>query len=323
MGNIGTPLCEVLDEANTWDIAVVETSAFQLWNAPNFSPKYLIATNVAPDHLDYFLGDYAYYARTKRRPLDVMTPDAWAILNAHDAEIRTWPRFTEAQIAWFARDPALIPSSATAWATIMDGQLTVYHQNRTHPLMPLENLPIHGDHNILNALAGALATMLAGASAAKVAKALATFTAPPHRIQTVAVQDGIQFIDDSKATNPHAASAALKAVPGLSVLIAGGVDKQLSLDDWILLMPSRVVAVVLIGQLAPRLKSRLAELAPTIQVHDADSMQTAVQTAYYLACGLKAKNVLLSPGCSSFDMFKSYSARGDAFKDAALKLKKR
>lgn len=319
-GNIGTPLCEALPRMHTWDAAVIETSAFQLWSSPSFHPHVLIATNVAPDHLDYFLGDPHYYALTKRRPLPLMTSSDFAILNASDPEIRTWHAHTDAHIAWYAPHPSQIPPNTPTWGAIIDDTLTLHHRGRSLPLLPTSDLFLPGAHNALNALSASLAALLLDISPDAITAALRSFSPPPHRIQTVASFQGVQFIDDSKATNPHAASAALKALPPSSILIAGGVDKGLPLDAWASLILQRTSATILIGQLAPRLHATLHALSPSYPLHTASSMPDAVSLALSLAQQHASPSVLLSPGCSSFDMFSSYSDRGLAFSRAAQAL---
>jgi UDP-N-acetylmuramoylalanine--D-glutamate ligase len=320
VGNIGEPLCEAIPRAHRWDLAVVEASAFQLWSSPTFKPHILIGTNVASDHLDYFMGDAHYYALTKRKPLSVMGSTDFAILNAADPLVRTWPAHTDAQAAWYAYDPAQIPPGAATWGAVIDGTLTLHQRGRLWPLLPAASLFLPGAHNALNALSASLAALSLGVTPEAITAGLRTFSPPPHRIQPVATAHGVTFVDDSKATNPHAASAALRALPPPSVLIAGGVDKGLPLDAWTALILQTTAATVVIGQLSERLRAALTALSPRYPVVAAATMEEAVEAAYQLARQHGAPRVLLSPGCSSFDMFKSYSDRGLAFARAAQAL---
>ena len=319
-GNIGVPLCECIDELQESDVAVIEVSAFQLWTAPTFCPNALITTNIASDHHDYFNNDADYYARAKRRPLDVMHSDHIAVLNAEDPEISTWAHHGAARSAWYGRRALSELPSSTRRAGIEEGMLVLIDRTPRHELIACADLPLPGAHNQLNALAASLGALAMGADAAAISAGLRSFRAPPHRIETVCTRDGVTFINDSKATNPHAACAGLRTAASPCVLIAGGVDKQLDLTDWVALMQTQTAAVVLIGDLAPKLRLLLEGEGYPAPCVDADSMQHAVERAFELAKAHDAKTVLLSPGCSSFDMFKSYGHRGDVFREIARRL---
>lgn len=313
-GNIGTPFAELLlSNAPPPEAWVIEVSAFQLWNAPTFSPRVLIATNIAEDHLDYFDGDVDAYVASKCSPLKNMGPDALAVLNADDPRIRTWDALGDFESAWYGLSTPL--PSARLRATADERGLLLVDGDTVCRLIDFANFPLLGAHNQLNALAASLAAYAQGASPADIGAGLATFQPPPHRIERIAEARGVRFINDSKATNAHAAMAALKAIDGPIVLIAGGVDKGLALDAWVKAMQSSVQSVVLIGELSNRLDTALADGGSPIERRHAVSMEDAVAQAWEAAQRARA-SVLLSPGCSSFDMFRSYSHRGEAFTQA-------
>lgn len=322
-GNIGTPLSRVILDHADADWLVVEVSAFQLWNSPTFAPSVLIATNIAEDHTDYFGGDREAYIDAKRRPLDAMTADDLAVLNADDPVIAAWSQDCRARIARYGvlRDGRHSPLEAAVDTTT--GTLRVQVESGEGFAMPLDALRLRGRHNWLNAMAAALAVGAIGVPAPAIEQGLRTFTAPPHRIQPVARHQTpkgtrVTWIDDSKATNAHAAMAGLATVDAPAVLIAGGVDKGLELEPWAQAMRGRVAAVVLIGQIAQRLAATLKHVAgDEIEIVHAASMPDAVAHAHALANRHEARTVLLSPGCSSFDMFESYAQRGEVFSEAA------
>ena len=322
-GNIGTPLCAWLDEDSprTADIAchVVETSAFQLVFCPTFKPRLFIATNLAEDHVEYFNNDWKAYEQAKRSPLSRMTQDDVAILNASDACIRKWHWDTDAQCAWYASCRADIPETAKNYAWFEDGMIHIHYGGHKHRM--LTNLPnLRGMHNTMNIMASVLAALFSGCDWSDIVQAVGSYTLPPHRIQKVCVKEGVTFIDDSKATNPHAAIAGLQTVDEPLVLIAGGVDKGLVLTEWIKCMKKNVRGLVLIGELTERLDREASACGLKCPILHCATLEEAVACSHGLATGLGASVVLLSPACSSYDMFKDYRHRGEVFSVAARKL---
>jgi len=316
-GNIGTPLSEVVLAAKEgW--LVVEVSAFQLPFAPTFAPQVLIATNIAEDHMDFFHGRWDDYVAAKRRPLTVMGPETTAVLNADNPVVRTWDRHGQAQVAWYGRTSDLANAAgARAWVTPLSLHATL---GEACVEVPLAALRIPGAHNQLNAMAALLGALATGVAPQPLGTALATFTAPAHRIETVRTIGAVSYVNDSKATNPHAATAGLMTVAAPVILIAGGVDKGLHLEAWIDSMAGRVEAVVLIGELKTRLAEAIRASGSPIEIHACATMDDAVDLAAGLAARHQAQTVLLSPGCSSYDMFTSYTHRGDAFRSAVAAL---
>lgn len=315
-GNVGIPLCTSVCDAQKQDCFVVETSAFQLSFCPNFRPKVLIATNIAEDHAEYFHNDWDTYVTTKRRSLNVMDENDFVILNASDAYMSKWDRYTRSKVLWYAQDKADLPADAKdrAW---FDG--TVIHfvfAGQTYELS-MAQTRLMGKHNASNVMGAVLAALVMGCKWADVVAAFDSYKLPPHRIQTVRTLNGITFIDDSKATNPHAAIAGLQTITQPLVLIAGGVDKGLSLTQWIECMKVNVRALVLIGALTERLHKECLDAQLACPIVRCVTLEEAVNTAYQLAVTHKAEAVLLSPACSSYDMFKSYGQRGDMFAAAA------
>ena len=319
-GNIGIPLSHVIQTPNRADCFVVETSAFQLAFCPSFKPHILIATNIAEDHSEYFHGDWKKYVETKRRPLQTMTPDDIVILNASDPEIRQWGDMTLAKKCWYGAQRRDIPNDAVNFAYHEDGAIFVYFNTDLHCL-PLDFLKIRGRHNIMNAMGAILAALCMGCTFDRITSALDTYKLPPHRIETICTHRGITFIDDSKATNPHAGIAALDTIDEPTVLIVGGVDKGLSLGEWIERMKKNVRQIMLIGAITDRFCREAILSAIPCPIHRCATLEEAVRSGYELALKNECRVVMLSPGCSSYDMFKSYAQRGEVFARVALSLK--
>jgi UDP-N-acetylmuramoylalanine--D-glutamate ligase len=194
-------------------------------------------------------------------------------------------------------------------------------------IMPIDELGIPGDHNVSNALAAVAGGLLFGVAADAIREAAAAFTGVEHRLEPVALVDGVRFVNDSQGTQPDAVIAALRAFDPPVVLIAGGRDKGVDLRELIRVAASRAVAAVVIGESGPELGRRLTDAGVPI-VQSATSMAEAVERADTLARAARATSgpgqgpatVLLSPAAASFDMFRDYAARGQAFKDAVAAL---
>lgn len=318
-GNVGIPLSHVVLESHDDACFVVETSAFQLCFCPQFRPHILIATNIAEDHAEYFKGDWKGYVSTKRKPLNVMTEDDIAILNASDPEMRGWNVYTKAQCLWYGASRDDLPTIARHYACI-EGKKLLFHVHDVDHTCPIAALKLKGEHNLMNIMASVLAALEMGCPFEAILDAIETYTLPPHRIQDVRTLNGIRFIDDSKATNPHAAIAALKAIDEPTALIVGGLDKGLSLSDWIDLMRKNVRVILAIGALTERFCREAQKAHLDIPIHRCQTLEEAVQRGYQLARENGCHVVMLSPACSSYDMFKSYGQRGDIFAKAAREI---
>ncbi|MCL2326581.1 MAG: UDP-N-acetylmuramoyl-L-alanine--D-glutamate ligase, partial [Proteobacteria bacterium] len=227
-GNIGIPLSEVVLMAEALTCLVIETSAFQLPFCPTFRPHILLTTNIAEDHRDYFEGNWDRYVEAKKRPLLAMQACDVAILNASDPEIAQWGKDARPRCLWYGRGRDDIPGEAGEYACVEAGQIVFWYGGQQYSL-PLETPHLRGMHNAMNIMCSVLGCLAMGCVFSEIEKAVLQYTPPPHRIQTVGHVDGIAFIDDSKATNPHAATAALMTIDEPLVLLAGGVDKGLAL----------------------------------------------------------------------------------------------
>jgi UDP-N-acetylmuramoylalanine--D-glutamate ligase len=335
-GNIGNPVLDMLAEPA--DVLAVELSSFQLHWAPSLRPDAGVVLNVAEDHLDWH-GSMAAYAADKARVLDgrvavvgLDDPVAAGLLAGAAAPVRAGFRLgVPAAGELGVRDGMLVDR---AFAGAMSGAGLA--------LAPVEDIPITGPVGVLNALAAAALARAADVPPAAVAEALAAFRVGPHRAQVVEVAGGVTYVDDSKATNPHAAQASIAAYPRV-VWIAGGLLKGASVDGLVAAVAGRLAGVVLIGRDRGVLAEALSRHAPDVPVVELvtgedsgvlganesgvkrvtrviesvgqplpDAVMTAVVDA---ARGLAhaGDTVLLAPAGASFDQFSGYGARGAAF----------
>lgn len=291
-GNTGPPLVAAIDRADV-EVFVVEASSFRLTHSRGFSPRVGCWLNFAPDHLDVHR-DLRSYAEAKARVWSGLPPDGVAVAAADDPAVMGRLRPDRAAVTFSA-------SGAADWRCT-DGRLC----GPDGPLMKVADLGRALPHDIANALAAAAVAEAAGASPEAVARALSDFEPTGHRIDPVAEIDGVVFYDDSSATTPHAALAAVAAL-GDPVLIAGGRNKGLDLAP-LLEAAGRVRAVVSIGETADEIAEMFSGRAPAEAAADMDD---AVARAAALARPGGA--VVLSPACASFDWYSSCAERGDDF----------
>jgi UDP-N-acetylmuramoylalanine--D-glutamate ligase len=321
-GNIGLPLCEVVEQVPADGVIVAEISAFQLWSTHHFRPQAAAITNLAPDHLDYF-PDMTIYGEAKRRQFAFMGEGDIAVLSAEDALIASWAGAMPCQVAWYAVDAAKIPAEAPYALWEEGGRFHARWAGRELGAWceGVEALPLQGRHQRMNMLCAAGLALARGVALDVIERALRGFKPLAHRMERVGQVGQVTFWDDSKATNAHAALAGLRTLPDTRALVAivGGVDKGLPLDAMAAYLVSRASHVVLIGQLVPRMSAALeAAGMPAARRHEASSMEQAVSLAASLVGD--AGDVVLSPACSSFDMFKSYAHRGEVFQAAVAAL---
>jgi UDP-N-acetylmuramoylalanine--D-glutamate ligase len=329
-GNIGDPVLDVLDRPA--DLLAVELSSFQLHWAPSLRPDAGVVLNIAEDHLDWH-ATMADYTAAKARVLDGRV----AVVGLDDARAAALLGTAAAQV----RAGFRLGEPAAGELGVRDGQLVDRAFADDLALLAADSIPVPGPVGVLDALAAAALARSVGVSAEAIEAAISSFRVGRHRAEVVAVADGITYVDDSKATNPHAAEASLLAYPRV-VWVAGGLLKGASVDAEVARVASRLVGAVLIGrdrgQVAEAL-SRHAPDVPVVQVvtgEDADMNATAVvpdtdvtevrpsggdlgarvMTAAVAAARELARpgdTVLLAPAGASFDQFAGYAARGDAF----------
>ncbi|MCM3883765.1 UDP-N-acetylmuramoyl-L-alanine--D-glutamate ligase [Frankia sp. R82] len=302
-GNIGTPIVEAVEADPPYEALAVELSSFQLHYTERLVPLAATVLNVAPDHLDWHGGADAYAAAKGRI---WSAAETIAIGNADDPASQRLLANAPGRRVLFGRN---LPGQGI---TVDNGRL-VDHEFGGGRIVAVSDLRVAGDHMISNALAATALARARGVAPEAIAAALTGFRAGAHRNVEVAVVDGVRWVDDSKATNPHAAAASLAGYPSV-VWIAGGLNKGLRFDDLVREARGVLRGVVLIGTCADEIAAALVRHAPDVPLERAAGMDDAVKAAASLA--RQGDTVLLAPAAASMDMFRDYAARGDQFAEA-------
>ncbi len=310
-GNIGVPLSQVAWEQPELDALVVEVSSFQLEHATSFRAQGAILLNVTPDHLDRH-GSLERYAALKARLLEQLRPGGVAVYHAAlENSLRLSPEIQRVRL-WLRGEETDLGQRPEAqdWRVAADGIRTM--SPREELVIPRYSLRLQGNHNLENVMAAVSLLTSLGIPRERYGAALSHFQCGPHRIQTVGEWRGIRFVDDSKATDVDALIQALRTLgpcagKGIS-LIAGGLDKGCSLEEAKSDIRMYVKCVFLIGECRHRLEKAWREEAPCVLC---GSLEEAVARAAQGAS--PGETVLLSPGCASMDMFRSYAERGERF----------
>jgi UDP-N-acetylmuramoylalanine--D-glutamate ligase len=305
-GNIGVPVVSLLDESkdDTW--CVLEVSSFQLETTEQFHPVIAVILNITPDHLDRH-GSFENYALAKERIFAAQTKSDFVVLNADNARAAAAATRSIARVYWFS-----LEHSVPMGAWVEEGHVVFRNAPDEKPqtIMPLHSIPLKGSHNVENVLAAVCATRLAGAPAEAVRRAVEKFKAVEHRLEYVETLNGVEFYNDSKATNVDATAKAIAAFPSGIHLILGGKDKNSDYTQLTDLLRARVRAVYTIGSAAGKIESQLRGV---VSLHSCETLDRAVGAA--AAAARPGEVVLLAPACSSFDQFENYEHRGRAFKE--------
>jgi UDP-N-acetylmuramoylalanine--D-glutamate ligase len=299
VGNIGTPLTSVAVQSPAPEWLAIEFSSFQLHDTARVNPKAGILTNLSADHLDRYASLQEYYADKRRLFLNAHGGSVW-IFNASDPDSVKMMAGIPGQHVGFSSS---IP--ADGWYDRETDRLML----RTTPLLARKDLRLLGDHNVENALAAALAVESTLVSIGVIADGLRTFTALTHRLEPVGELDGVLWINDSKATNVSSTEKAVAAQDRPFVLLLGGRHKGEPYSRLLPLLQGRCRAVVAYGEAKPIV---VQDLAGAVKVVEAGDFESVLQTARSLARPGDA--VLLSPACSSYDMFNNYEERGATFR---------
>jgi UDP-N-acetylmuramoylalanine--D-glutamate ligase len=307
-GNIGLPLTEVAD-GTPGRTFVVELSSFQLETTDTFRPKAAALLNLSPDHLDRY-PDMAGYAAAKRRIFARQTSDDVAVLNADDPAVA--PIQVPSRRRLFSRGGA-----AVADGVALAGEV-VFEAGSGLELFRTGDVPLPGPHHLENAMAASLLALAAGAPAESLAGGLRSFKGLPHRTEPVGEVGGVRYFDDSKGTNIGATAKALEGfADGTVHLILGGRGKGTGLGDELLgLIRRKARRVYLIGEEAERFARELDSIAP---FERSGRLEVAVPAA--AAAARPGDAVLLSPACASFDQFRNYHHRGEAFQQLVRNLR--
>lgn len=293
-GNLGEPLSAHVDDP--WDVVVLEVSSFQLERAPTFRPRVSILLNITDDHLDRY-PSFEAYADAKGNAFAQQTDADLAVIPVDDPTCERQARRGRGGLLTFGPGGTL---------DVSDAAIT---DQRTGATWSRAELSIQGTHNAVNAAAAVAAAVELGVAPEMIRAALSAFRGLPHRMALVAELGGVRFYDDSKGTNVGAAVTALRGLrEPRAVLIAGGRDKGGSYAPLVAALRERGRAAVLVGEAKESIAAAIGDALP---VHMAAGLRDAVRLSRTLAAPGDA--VLLSPACSSYDMFRDYKHRGDEF----------
>lgn len=315
-GNVGDPIISAVMNPEPYDVMAIELSSFQLHWTRSMVARSAAVLNIAPDHLDWH-GSYAAYAADKARIYQGV--EVACVYNVADPATEQMVRDAEvtegARAIGFTRAVPAVGMVGVVDGILVDRAFVTERQTSAAELGNVTDVDPPAPHNIDNALAAAALARSFGVPAVAVRDGLHAFAPDPHRMTTVARDGGITWVDDSKATNTHAAAASLAAYDSV-VWIGGGLAKGAEFDDLVESARSRLRAVVLIGADRRLIAAALARHAPEIPVveveqTDNEAMDKVVAAAAELA--QPGDTVLLAPACASMDMFANYGARGDAF----------
>ena len=310
-GNIGTPLLAFAESTTDSTVTVAEISSFQLENIEAFRPEIGVLLNLTPDHLDRH-ASFEEYAAAKMQLFKNQLDRDCAVLNADDPEV-TKRMPSGQQVFWFSRQKRV----ATG-AFLRDGQIIFRRDGDEIPLARQQDIRLRGDHNVENVLAAAAASYLAGADPASIANGIKSFPGVEHRLEFVAEIGGVEFFNDSKATNVDAALKAIEAFPGPLIVILGGKDKGAPYTPLIEPLRRRARTTMLIGAAAEKIASEFGDAVPYIHAGTLDrALHLAVSAAQ------SGDTILLAPACASFDQFENYEQRGRLFKEIVRSLENR
>ena len=305
-GNIGLPVIELIAESKADSWSVLEVSSFQLETVVEFRPRIAMVLNITPDHLDRH-GTFERYAEAKAKITGRQTAEDFLVLNAESKATQMVAGKTAAQVFWFSgarqiKQGAFVKGESVFWIA-KEGA-------KAEAVLPVAEIPLKGAHNVENVLAAVCAAKLAGVANASIRETVRRFRAVEHRLEWVRTVAGVEYYNDSKATNVDATMKAVGSFAGGVHLILGGKDKD---SDYTLLaglLRERVAVVYTIGSAAEKIER---ELAGVVKMEHAGTLDVAVARAAAQAGA--GDVVLLAPACSSFDQFENYEQRGRVFRE--------
>jgi UDP-N-acetylmuramoylalanine--D-glutamate ligase len=313
VGNIGTPCTRLALDTTDRSVTVAEVSSFQLETIMDYRPDISAILNITPDHLNRH-GTMENYIEIKERITANQSAQDCVVLNYEDPVLREFGESSELKpkVVFFSSARPL-----TEGLYLEGNQIQVAHSGKKEPLVDVRDLQLLGRHNYENVMAAAAIAIRIGVPMEVIRRVVKEFKAVEHRIEFVLERAGVKYYNDSKGTNPDAAIQAIRAMPGPTVLIAGGYDKHSEYDEWIGEFGDKVKYLVLIGQT----RDKIAECARAHGFNDimyAEDMEEAVHVcAAYADAG---DSVLLSPACASWGMFANYEQRGNIFKECVRNL---
>ncbi len=310
-GNVGQSFAKQVAETNV-DHYVLELSSFQLDGIEEFRPHIAVLTNITPDHLDRYRHNFDEYITSKFRIVKNQTEEDYFIYDADDQVIQKWLKNNPIRSR---KLPFSLQQEVEEGAYIKDEQIII-RTNNSQLTMPTSNLTLEGKHNAKNAMAAATVAQLLRIRKETIRESMSNFQGVEHRLEKVLKINGVQYINDSKATNVNATYYALESMESETVWIVGGVDKGNEYSELLPLVNEKVKAIICLGVNNEPIINAFGNCVEIMV--ETQSMEEAVQQAYRFA--EKGDTVLLSPACASFDLFENYEDRGRKFKDALRNL---
>ncbi len=311
-GNIGNSFSFLIAESE-FDYVVLELSSFQLDNINHFNSFISVLTNISPDHLERYNYNFENYVDSKFKIVSNHTKENYFVFNSDDKKINSelkTRKINSTKISFSTTDNESLNKGCIKNQTIN------INVNNNNLMIPIENLSLQGNHNIQNSMAAATVAKILNISDNNIRESLGNFKSIEHRLEHVLTIQKVKYVNDSKATNVNAVYYALDSMKSSTVWIVGGVDKGNNYEELLPLVREKVKAIICIGLDNSKI---IQSFSPFVEkIIECNKMSDAVKNAYRIA---KPKNtVLLSPACSSFDLYKNFEDRGTQFKNAVRKL---
>ena len=309
VGNIGRGILEITKEASDNDYVVIEASSFQLEDTIEFKPHIAVLTYVTSDHLDWHK-TRQNYVNAKFKIFKNQDENDFAILNYEDKDLAEEYKL-QAEKYYFSMEKI-----EDKGAYLHDGKIYFNNGEKTEEVLDIKDIKIPGDHNVRNIMAAIIACRLLKVNLDIIRKSIISFTGVEHRIEFVREVEGVKYYNDSKGTNPDSTEVAIAAMDGDVVLIAGGYDKGADFDNLIEKSKDKIKTAILFGETAEKISNSCKKYG--VEFFITEDLKRAVELANKLSSS--GDDVLLSPACASWDMYKSYEIRGQHFKDLVKEL---
>ncbi|MDU5470964.1 MAG: UDP-N-acetylmuramoyl-L-alanine--D-glutamate ligase [Peptoniphilus harei] len=309
VGNIGRGILEITKEASDNDYVVIEASSFQLEDTIDFKPHIGVLTYVTSDHLDWHK-TRQNYVDAKFKIFKNQDENDFAILNYEDKDLAEEYKL-KAEKYYFSMEKI-----GDKGAYVDNGKIYFNNGEKTEEVLDIKDIKIPGDHNVRNIMAAIIACKLLNIDLDLIKKSILSFTGVEHRIEFVREVDGVKYYNDSKGTNPDSTEVAVAAMDGDVVLIAGGYDKGADFDNLIEKSKDKIKTAILFGETAEKISNSCKKSG--VEFYITEDLKKAVELARKLSSS--GDDVLLSPACASWDMYKSYEIRGQHFKDLVKEL---
>ncbi len=310
------PVLGQLEKIVKNSVAVFELSSWRLSSLPGvgLSPQVAVLTNLLDDHGDYYRRR-ADYEADKKNIIAFQKKGDWAVLNADDPTIAAWADEAKGRVLFYS----VVSTPAAPAVFVKEGRIYFNDGEKVSELMKISDLPLRGKHNLSNVLAAVSAVICGGVDVMKISPAIASFAGAPHRLETVAIIDGVSYINDTTATIPEATLSSIKACGTPTILIAGGTDKNLNFDKLAQTIVKKVKKLILLpGSATDKLVFSLRRADEFFRFQTVNDLNEALEAAFEAA--ERGDTVLFSPASASFGLFANEFERGDRFRQAVKRL---